>query len=251
MIKHLMKTIFRHLGYEVYRIPEETVQQKKLLGIPDEEYYTPLFSPWKGYADFGEMYSMVQPWTLVSADRCYVIRSLICQASTLEGSWLECGVYKGGTAILLAKTIHDRECDAVLHLFDTFQGMPDTDSKRDLHRKGDFADTDLDRVRERVLSISKGSNDTVVFHPGFIPDTFQDCGIECVSFAHVDVDIYRSVFDCCEYIYPRLVPGGFLLFDDYGFPYCGGARQAVDEFFSTRVEVPLILPTGQALIFKY
>ena len=64
------------------------------------------------------------------------------------------------------------------------------------------------------------------------------------------MDIYKSVIDCCEFIYPRLLKGGVLIFDDYGFRSCPGAKKAVDYFFRDKIEVPLILPTGQAIIFK-
>ena len=40
-----------------------------------------------------------------------------------------------------------------------------------------------------------------------------------------------------------------MVFDDYGFPTCPGAKAAVDEFFHGRKEVPLVLPTGQAVVF--
>ena len=40
-----------------------------------------------------------------------------------------------------------------------------------------------------------------------------------------------------------------MIFDDYGFPTCPGARQAVDEFFADKREVPFVLPTGQAVVF--
>jgi O-methyltransferase len=70
-----------------------------------------------------------------------------------------------------------------------------------------------------------------------------------LAFAHVDVDIYQSVLDCCRFIMPRMLRGGFVVFDDYGFPSCPGARQAVDGFFRDRPERPLMLPTGQAVVF--
>ena len=41
-----------------------------------------------------------------------------------------------------------------------------------------------------------------------------------------------------------------MLFDDYGFESCPGAKQAVDEFFRDKAEKPLVLPTAQAIIFK-
>jgi O-methyltransferase len=56
--------------------------------------------------------------------------------------------------------------------------------------------------------------------------------------------------DCLNFIWPRLSQGGFIVFDDYGFPTCPGARAAVDEFFHAKDFRPLCLPTGQALVFK-
>ena len=69
-------------------------------------------------------------------------------------------------------------------------------------------------------------------------------------FVHVDADIYRSVCDCCAFFYPRLVQGGMMLFDDYGFATCPGVRKAVDEFFADKSHKPLYLPTGQALVIN-
>src|SRR5688572_31529904 len=42
-----------------------------------------------------------------------------------------------------------------------------------------------------------------------------------------DVDVYQPTRDSLEYFYPRLVTGGILVCDDYGWP---GARKAVDDF---------------------
>ena len=163
----------------------------------------------------------------------------------MQGEFWECGVYRGGTAVMLAEMLTRHEGQASrLHLFDTFAGMPDTDPDRDFHVRGEFADTSEAAVRGRV-----GDQRGVVFHPGLIPQTFEGLETRRVAFAHVDVDIYRSVVDCCEFLMPRMVPGGFVVFDDYGFPSCPGARQAVDEFFRDRPERPLVLSTGQAVVF--
>jgi O-methyltransferase len=53
-----------------------------------------------------------------------------------------------------------------------------------------------------------------------------------------------------SFVWLRLTLGGFIVFHDYGFPSCPGARAAVDEFFAARTCVPLCLPTGQAVVFK-
>lgn len=217
--------------------------------IPDQDFYRPVFAPWLGYGPFKEVFSKVQPHTLISADRCYVLYSLAIQASALVGQWYECGVYQGGSAMLLAHVLaaHRRDSAARLHLFDTFAGMPPPDPRTDRHRRGDFADCSLASVRARLEEAVPG---IAVFHEGLIPETFVGLHDHQLAFAHIDVDIFRSVFACCEFIHPRLVMGGFMVFDDYGFSTCPGARRAVDEFFADKPEFPLVLPTGQAVVFK-
>jgi O-methyltransferase len=245
-MKAFIKTTLLKLGYEVRRKPPATAAV--LLArpeLPDDAFYAPLFSPWLGYGAFRHVWELAQPHTLVSADRCYVLYTLARQALALPGDFWECGVYKGGTARLLADVLAaNATTSATLHLFDTFTGMPETDPLRDLHQRGDFADTSLTAVQEHV-----GHAHLVTYHQGVIPATFQGLDRARIAFAHVDVDIYQSIWDCCAFIMPRLVPGGFLVFDDYGFPTCPGARQAVDDFFRDRPEQPLVLPTGQALVF--
>ena len=197
---------------------------------------------------FVECYTAIRTYTVVSQDRCLVLYDLAGQTLGLDGAWFECGVYRGGTAMLLATVIQGSGYDIPLHLFDTFQGMPEVDPKVDRHRKGDFHDTDVVEVMRRLYDIDSKS---VIFHQGFIPDTFEGLALpNGIALAHVDVDIFKSVWDCCEFIYPRLVPGGFLLFDDYRFPKCPGAKKAVDEFFSNLPETPQVLPTRQALVVK-
>lgn len=214
--------------------------------IPDRQLYAPLFSPWLASSgDFRGYYEVAASRTLVSPDRCHVLYTLLKQAIHVEGDIWECGVYKGGTAAMFAKILRHAGPWKKLFLFDTFEGMPETDADRDIHRKGDFSDTSLESVARYV-----GEPDLCVFRKGFIPRTFDGLEAAKLAFAHIDVDIYRSILDCLEFIWPRLSFGGFIVFDDYGFPTCPGARLAVDEFFANKATCPLCLPTGQAVVFK-
>jgi O-methyltransferase len=207
---------------------------------PDHELYQPLFSPWQAQS-FKSEFARIEKWTVVSLERSYVLHQLALQALRLGGDFWECGVYRGGTAMLLAKIV--RENGPKLRLFDTFEGMPDTDGGKDFHVKGDFSDTSMEAVRSRI------PGDFVRFHKGFMPETFAGLEDSRIAFAHIDVDIYKSIVDCCDFIFPRLLVGGFMIFDDYGFPSCPGARKAVDDFFRDRRAVPLVLDTGQAIVF--
>jgi O-methyltransferase len=241
MLKKTLKSLTNTLGFEVRR---------SRLGfnganVPDGDLYRPLFSPWLGLGEFRRYFDRAAPRTLVSPDRCYVLYTLLRQAMHLEGDVWECGVFRGGTAAMMASLLKDQCPTKRLYLFDTFEGMPETDADRDLHNAGDFSETSLESVAAFV-----GNGDLCVFRKGFIPDTFVGLESAQVAFAHIDVDIYKSIMDCLNFIWPRLSQGGFIVFDDYGFPTCPGARAAVDEFFHAKDFRPLCLPTGQALVFK-
>jgi O-methyltransferase len=203
------------------------------------ELYQPTYAPWL-HSDFLAEYAKIQPYTLVTVDRCHTLSALATQARSIEGEVWECGVYRGGTAMLLGDKLAGS--GKTLRLFDTFAGMPETDRTIDAHAAGDFSDTSAAAVATRVPG--------AVFHEGLIPDTFKGLENTKIAFAHVDVDIYSAVLACCEFIYPRLVVGGFMVFDDYSFPSCVGALKAVDEYFGGKSVVPVVSPTGHALVFK-
>jgi O-methyltransferase len=123
--------------------------------------------------------------------------------------------------------------------------MPQTNDARDVHSASDFADTSLESVRRLV-----GSERWIDYRAGLVPETFRGLEDSRIRFAHVDLDIYDAILAACEFVYPRLSPCGVMVFDDYGFWSCPGARAAVDEFFRDRPEAPVCLPTGQALVVK-
>jgi O-methyltransferase len=238
-LKKIVSGAFLRLGLDVKRVAAPPA-------IPDGAFYTPLFSPWNDYGDFARYRALAAPYTLVSPERLYTLYALALNALHLGGDIWECGVYKGGTARMLAEILATQARPGVqLHLFDTFSGMPETDATLDMHRQGDFSDTSLEAVRRVV-----GNPERVEFHPGWIPDTFRGLENAAIALAHVDVDIYQSVRDCCAFLYPRVTPGGVMIFDDYGFPTCPGARKAVDAFFANKLETPLVLPTGQAIVLR-
>jgi O-methyltransferase len=241
-LQKTIKRTFNALGFDIRRIYDPP----PVATIPDGEFYKPFFSPWNDYGDFAKYHHLAEPYTLVTPDRLYILYILALNAVQLHGDFWECGVYKGGTARVFSEflAMHGRPT-AKLHLFDTFGGMPETDKHLDLHKQGDFSDTNLEEVRHVV-----GNPERVEFHPGRIPETFRDLQHSVIALAHVDVDIYRSVRDCCDFIYPRLQAGGVMVFDDYGFPSCPGARKAVDEFFADKPETPIVLQTGQAITIR-
>jgi O-methyltransferase len=131
-------------------------------------------------------------------------------------------------------------------LFDSFQGLPKPNKKHDkFFREGQFP-VPIESVKQRLIDFRS----IIDIRDGWIPDTFR--GLENVryAFVHVDVDLYQSTLDSCVYFYPRLTPGGVMLFDEYGFPSTHGEKVAVDEYFADKPERPIALITGQAVVLK-
>ena len=209
-----------------------------------------IYSPW--FEDsFLKLYDKIKKHTLVTEDRCYMIRRFCQHGLHLEGDFAECGVFQGGTAILIAETIKNSDNSHAekkgLYLFDTFEGMPaTTDKQRDGHVQGDFSNTSLAEVKDRLDEYSFAE-----IYPGLIPETLSSVDNKQFSFVHIDVDIYPATFDCMNFFYTRMVKGGIMLCGDYGFfAYKDAAKAAVEDFFRDKPELPIALHTGQCVIIK-
>lgn len=205
--------------------------------------YSPWFEDW-----FKEIFSKIKEYTIVTEDRCYILYRLCQHCTHLEGDFAESGVYKGGTAFLIAHVMRRRNVQGKpLHLFDTFTGLPPIADKDPSGLKpGMFGDVNLNDVKDYLQMFS-----FTVFHPGVMPETFEAVEDRRFAFVHVDVDLYKTAKDCCDFFYSRMVRGGVMIFDNYGFqPYRGAEKRAVDEFFNDKPECPVSLPTGQCLIIK-
>jgi O-methyltransferase len=203
-----------------------------------------IVAPWEEDPAFWKIYERVAPHTLVPLPRCYMLYSLARHALSLPGHFAECGVYKGGTALLFCSVLH--EGTKWLHLFDTFKGIPPGDPEKDNRyvNGGEFWDTSKEAVHD-VLSWTGAK---YVLVEGLIPDTLRCVEDYRFAFVHIDVDIYKSVMDSLEFFYPRMTAGGIIVLDDYGFEHCQGAKKATDEFAEKRGAVVIFLPTGQAML---
>ncbi len=207
---------------------------------------TPSFAFMNDDQEFSRMLAQASVASVVDRQRLLILYGIArhVQSSTLAGDVAECGVYRGGTASLFSN-VFSADASVSVHLFDTFEGMPEVNPAYDKHKKGDFSDTSLSGVQKFLQD-----SHNVTFHKGLFSETFSDVKENKFRFVHIDCDIYSSVKECCEFFYPRMVTGGAMIFDDYGFASCPGAKKAADEFFSDKKEYLIRLPTKQALVIK-
>lgn len=201
--------------------------------------------PWTEDAAFWNIYERIVHHTVVSLPRCHVLYSLARHAVALPGHFAECGVYKGGTALLFASILHD-QVKKRLDLFDTFKGIPPGDPEKDNRyvHGGEFWETSEQAVMD-LLSWT-GANYTI--NKGEIPGTLKSVSDDTYAFVHIDVDIYWPALTALEFFYERLTPGGIIVLDDYGFEQCQGVKKASDEFAKANGAIVIFLPTGQAML---
>lgn len=154
------------------------------------------------------------------------------------GDLAEVGVYKGGTAKLI------RELPGILHLFDTFKGLPDLMTKDDAehYEVGHMA---VDKSVENML---KELPNTKVYK-GVFPKTASKVKGR-FAFVHIDVDIYQSTKDALEFFWPKLNIQGTMIVHDY--PAHPGVTKAVDEYFEGKREGNYFIRSGfrQLIIHK-
>jgi O-methyltransferase len=170
----------------------------------------------------------------------------------IPGDIVECGVWRGGSMQAVALTLLARGAtDRDLHLFDTFEGMPEP-SQRDRRQDGMpasdvlarspktgvfWAIAGLDDVRAGMAQTGY-PQERIRFHEGRVEETVPALAPERIAVLRLDTDWYESTRHELEHLYDRVPSGGVLLIDDYG--YWQGARQAVDEFL-VRTGAPLLL----------
>jgi hypothetical protein len=168
--------------------------------------------------------------------RHYHLTELFERTDGLGGEIAECGCFRGLSSYLLCAAARARapEFDGLgHHIFDSFAGLSAPDDEDDvapegqhariaaMNQKGAFAAA-LEDVQRHL-----GEFPRIGYHPGWIPESFAGVPERRYRFVHIDVDLHAPTAGAFAYFYPRLVPGGMIVCDDYNWP---GARKAVDEF---------------------
>lgn len=183
-----------------------------------------------------------------SYERKYNLNQLYALTTAVEGDVAECGTFTGASAYLLARRILGEHRKRRLYLFDSFAGLavPEPVDGGWWHR-GDLCATE-DTVRATLAPL--GDLPFIDIYAGWIPERFAEIADRHFSFVHIDVDLRQATRDSLDFFYPRMVPGGVMVFDDYGYGSCPGATQAVDAFMAGRPEPIVNLSAGGAFIVR-
>lgn len=206
--------------------------------------------------EFDSIFRRCQSETMTSAERAYALYKAVQHVTDagIDGAFVECGVWRGGSVMVMAETLTARGCtDRDIFLYDTFDGMTEP-TPVDINIRGHDACGLLEQT-----SKGEGNNvwayagletvqnnlrrtpypwDRFHFVRGPVETTLQEVVPPKIALLRLDTDWYESTRIELEILYPRLQPGGVIIIDDYG--HWQGARKAVDEYFS-RIEKKVLL----------
>ncbi len=241
--RYLINSIFR----QYFRKQNRKVSTSQLARIDVLEQRFPDSTEWQR-----RVICDVESSTMTSPER---ILSL-CEATNyivkhkIEGAIVECGVWRGGSMAAVAKTLyHHKVNNRQLWMYDTYEGMT-TPTGLDVDFRGRSASELMNAEQSRAInrddpesiwcrSALEGVKKTMAstgyaienmhFIKGMVEETIPLHTPEKIALLRLDTDWYESTKCELEYLFPKIVPGGVFIVDDYG--HWAGCRQAVDEYF--------------------
>lgn len=244
-IKRLLRNQLQRMGYEVYNTRLPSVYSEDLLStyhnhsfINDLRFQTAYERAKQ--ANDGADHKM--RW------RAHVAFWASGNAFKLPGAVVECGV---STGFLMSgiMQMHDwNALDKDCYLFDTFSGIDPkyaSESERGTDRMSWYGDLNEQRTRQNFAEFQR-----VHFVVGPVPDTLGEVDVPEVCYLSLDMNNTVPEIAAFRHFWPRMVPGGWVVLDDYA--YSGYAEQyAAFNKLGDEMGFSIVgLPTGQGLIQK-
>ncbi len=208
------------------------------------------FLPYLHDECFMSTYGLVEEFSCVDVMRLYALWRFMEQAQKLDpGAYLEVGVWRGGSGCLMARKLQLMGDPGKIYLCDTFQGVVKAGEVDADYVGGEHSDTDIAIVQHLADSLAL---DNVAILEGIFPEeTAARIDELKFRFCHIDVDVYQSGKDVLDWVWDRLVPGGIVVFDDYGFTACPGITKLAEELSKDKDKIFIWNANGQAYLLKH
>jgi len=198
-------------------------------------------------SEFKPVYEYTKHYTLTTIESMYGLYKAIeyIVKTGVPGDVVECGVWKGGSAMLMAHTLFKMQnTSRKIYLYDTFAGMSKPTEKDVLISDGlptmeewkkqqknnynTWAFSPLEEVQNNMRKTGY-PGDNIIYVKGKVEDTIPGTIPSQIAILRLDTDWYESTYHELKYLFPLLSHGGVVIIDDYG--HFAGAREAVDTYF--------------------
>lgn len=243
LINKLLKNIFKLFGYH-FSLSKIIFNQ----GGYEKIFPTATYAPWIIDNQFNDCFEKIKSHTLVDKYRCYELWQMVAESSKLKGALIEVGVWRGGSGALIAKKAEIEGITNPVYLCDTFTGVVGAGEQDDAYKGGEHANTSREMVEELIKKLRLNSVSILV--GAFPKETGSFISDAMFRFCHIDVDVYQSSKDVSEWIWPRLVPGGIIIYDDYGTMLCKGITTFINNERKKKDRIIIHNLNGHAIVIK-
>ena len=208
-----------------------------------------------------EVYSMLKPELMHSLAR-ECVRVLRAE---IPGDFVDVGVWKGGSSMIMKFIDEQLEGGRGLWCLDIFDTMDlrviDQDdpiedriivSALDLareHFSTEGVRTSIAEIEQNFRSFGLDLEGVEFVSGNLIAPDFPFDRVGPIALLRIDCDFYSATKNTLEQLYPKLSPGGTVIFDDYyleGF----GERRAADEFRAQLGDTSPLLRVGQSAVWR-
>jgi O-methyltransferase len=252
--KKAVKKIFRAAGFDVRRnTPPPVARPYYDYDFETDETFKSIYR--RGIKASGSTHDPE-----VVHQRLYNTVQFLRHTLDLEGDVAECGVFRGLGSYIFCNYLALANPDFIgqgYHVFDSFEGLSQP-SEQDVISKQEYGAVGTHfqaagAFHGQLETVKAALRDypLIQYHAGWIPESFAEVPERSYKFVHVDLDLYEPIKGALEYFYPRMVPGGVIVIDEYAIPRWPGARTAADEFCQKNHLVsPVSLTTGNGVLIK-
>ena len=229
-MKLFLRKCVKRFGYDLITLPTDLTAEEK------------------------EIFHAVSPFTLTGEERvvCLIRATKYIVENRIEGDFVECGVWRGGSMMAVAHTLKRLgDTTRKLFLYDTFAGMTaptDKDVRFDgvaaheliekvFKDAGAWCYADKQDVTRNLLSTGYPESNILLVE-GKVEETIPRTAPAQICLLRLDTDWYESTRHELTYLYPKLVKNGVLIIDDY--EHWRGSKEATDEYFEQRPLKPFL-----------
>ncbi|SHG93353.1 TylF/MycF/NovP-related O-methyltransferase [Flavobacterium defluvii] len=192
-----------------------------------------------------------KPWDGFTLQwRTYIVCWFADLVKNLEGDFVECGVNTGAYSRAIIEYIDFQKTNKKFYLLDTYEGLVPamiTEAEKqagiEVYLNGHY-----ENVYDRVVTTFSNFNVKII--KGIVPDTLKECDAEKISYLSIDMNCVEPEIAAANYFWDKIVTGGVIILDDYGFPLHIEQKKAFDLFALEKGQSILSLPTGQGIIIK-
>ena len=181
----------------------------------------------------------------------YAVKHATKFAKTENYNLVECGVEWGYTAFFALKTLtnNDKKMNSFsMHLYDAWQDMREEELlESEYWHVNLYKNLDIESTKKNLIEFKEN----LIFHQGYIPDSLmkKPDPPDTIFYLHIDLNSAKPTEHALEFFYPRLVVGGIILFDDYGWDAYEDTKNTIENFFKDKPGLLMKIPTGQAIYF--